>query len=167
MIFLITLAVLLAGFILIALAPSSGVPLLLAPGGALLVLFALVWSYILAVATHTTEISFDRRSDTVTFRHRAVLRARHETLPLAQVIGVAVERTERRFRQKDPATGKRRMVTDVAFRPTLLTPAGPHPLLTTYTNQPTATEPARAVLRWLLQDPTAEPTMVDSSPPQA
>lgn len=161
-IFLIVLAVFLAGFILIGLSPGSGMPIVLSVGGALMALFALAWGYILALATHTTEITFDRRADSIAFRHRAVLRARHARMALSEVTGVAVERHERQFRQKD-ASGKHKPVTDICYRPLLLTAAAPVPLFTTYTNQATATAPARAVLHWLLGEATAEPPVLDST----
>ncbi|QDC10960.1 hypothetical protein FHY55_17735 [Oceanicola sp. D3] len=161
-IFAIVVVVFLVGFIVIATAPSSGMPIVLSVGGALMVLFALAWAYILAVATHTTEITFDRRADSITFRHRAVLRARHDTIRLSQITGVAVERAERHMRQDDPQTGKRRRVLDVAYRPVLLTEAEPVPLFSTFTNEDTAKEPARAVLHWLLGEDAPEPPLLDS-----
>ncbi|MCO6385106.1 hypothetical protein [Oceanicola sp. 502str15] len=166
---LIVLAVFCLGLVNLLIG-SATAPLILMPLGAAFMLLALIWSALLALTPHTTEITLDRREGRITFRHRALLRARHEAMALAKVTGVAVERTTRRFRQKDPATGKRRSVTDIAFRPMLLTPALPRPLLGTFTNQPAATEPARIVLRWLLQDPAAEPPVLDhmvDSPPSA
>ncbi|MBS8226575.1 hypothetical protein [Vannielia litorea] len=160
-IFAIVAVVFLAGFIAIAAAPSSGMPIVLSVGGALMALFALAWTYILAVATHTTEITFDRRADSIAFRHRAVLRARHEGMALSEITGVAVERLKREFRQKD-ASGRYQDVTDICFRPLLLTEAEPVPLFTTFTNEDTAREPARAVLHWLLGEDSAEPPVLDS-----